>query len=321
MGTEGGGIHPVKASTAYKREHKADYGRERIRILYEDRDIIVIEKPSGMLSVPYPGSKARTALETIEKILRGRGAWTKSHRPFVVHRLDRDTSGVMVFALSEAAQRKLMAGWHDGSTRKVYRAVAENPSGRQGGGQELPESGTIDQPLAENAYHVAYVPDDGDGRRARAVRAVTRYRIVARGPTHTLFELSLDTGKKNQIRAHLSFLGRPLAGDENYRARTDPFHRLALHARRLEFLHPMTGEKMSFEVPEDKSWLEYVEKGDARPESPVWKEERHHRRMEEGMPDSVPKPNRRVSARERAHGSYTELASRTQRPSRRHQVH
>ncbi len=322
MGTKGRGVHPVKASTAYKREHKADYGRERIRILYEDQDIIVIEKPSGMLSVPYPGSKARTALDVIEKILRGQGSWSKSHRPFTVHRLDRDTSGVMVFALSEAAQRKLVACWHDGNTRKVYRAVAENPAGfkgRQEGGQdarELPENGTIDQPLAENAYHVAYVPGREDERRSNAVRAVTHYRIIMRGPTHTLFELTLDTGKKNQIRAHLSFLGRPLAGDENYRARTDPFHRLALHARRLEFLHPMTGEKMSFEVPEDKSWLEYVEKGDARPEIPVWKEEKHSRRREEGMPDSVPKPNRRVSAREKAHGSYTELASRAHRSSR-----
>lgn len=320
MGTKGRGVHTVKASTAYKREHKADYGRERIRILYEDQDIIVIEKPSGMLSVPYPGSKARTALDVIEKILRGRGSWSKSHRPFVVHRLDRDTSGVMVFALSEAAQRKLIASWHDGNTRKVYRAVAETPSARQGGRQDeqtqLPDTGTIDQPLAENAYHVAYVPKDGDGRLKEAVRAVTHYRIIARGPTHTLFELTLDTGKKNQIRAHLSFLGRPLAGDENYRARTDPFHRLALHARRLEFLHPMTGEKMSFEVPEDKNWLEYVEKGDARPESPVWKEERKPRRREEELPSSVPKPNRRVSAKEKAHGSYTELASRTHRTSR-----
>ncbi|MBP5156245.1 MAG: RluA family pseudouridine synthase, partial [Treponema sp.] len=314
MGTKTPGFHTVKASTAYKREHKADYGRERIEILYEDQDIIVINKPSGMLSVPYPGSKSRTALDTIEKILRGRGAWTKSHRPFVVHRLDRDTSGVMVFALNETAQKRIIAQWHGGQTHKVYRAVAENPSGRQGGGQgahpgngrgdqpQLPETGTIDQPLAENAYHVAYVPDSGDERRSKAVRAVTHYRIVMQGPTHTLFELTLDTGKKNQIRAHFSFLGRPLAGDENYRARTDPFHRLALHARRLEFPHPATGKRMCFEVPEDEAWLEYVEKGDLHPQAPSWEEERAVRHREACMPASVPRLNRRASARDKAHG-------------------
>ncbi len=320
MRTDDRGFHRVKASTAYKRKHKADYGRERIAILYEDQDVIVIEKPSGMLSVPYPGSKARTALDSIESIMRGRGDWSKSHRPFVVHRLDRDTSGVMVFALNEPSQKKIIANWHGGKTHKIYRAVAENPpanrNGSKSGSDGLAESGTIDQPLAENAYHVAYVPKDGDERRAGAVRAVTHYRIIRRGPTHTLFELTLDTGKKNQIRAHLSFLGRPLAGDENYRAKTDPFHRLALHARSLEFPHPLTGKPLRFEVPEDDRWLAYVEEGDPHPESPVWKQEKPARRRDEGMPGTVPKAYRRVSAKERAHGSYADLASRTRGASR-----
>ncbi len=313
MGTKAPPLHHVRAGTSYRREHKADYGRERIAILYEDQDIIVIEKPSGMLSVPYPGSKARTALDTIEKIMRGRGDWSKSHHPFTVHRLDRDTSGVMVFALNEAAQAKIVGQWHGGQTRKVYRAVAENPSGGKGrhGGQadrpELADEGTIDLPLAENAYHVAYVPKEHDERLSKAVRAVTHYKIVCRGATHTLFELELDTGKKNQIRAHLSFLGRPLAGDENYRARTDPFHRLALHARRLEFPHPTTGKLMCFEVPEDEGWLAYVEQGDPSPATPAWKQERPDRRREDDMPSRVPQQNRRVSAKDRAHGSYTEL--------------
>ncbi|MCR5622355.1 MAG: RluA family pseudouridine synthase [Treponema sp.] len=313
MSNKGEGFHGVKASTRYKREHKADYGREKIEILYEDQDIIVILKPSGLLSVPYPGSKARTALDLLEKIMRGRGDWSKSHHPFVVHRLDRDTSGVMLFALNELAQKKIMAAWHGGQTRKIYRAVAENPAK----GTVLADEGTIDEPLAENAYHVAYVPrlqERGGGKAGagplKTVRAVTHYRIVCRGKSHSLFELSLDTGKKNQIRAHLSFLGYPLAGDENYRAKTDPFHRLALHARRLEFLHPTTGKKMAFEVPEDDSWLAYVERGDEHPLAPVWKQERKSRRREEGLPSSVPQANRRISAKERAHASYTELGKK-----------
>jgi len=259
-------IHNVKASTQYKREHKADYGKEKIDILYEDKDIVVILKPTGMLSVPYPGSKARTALEVLEKIMRGKGTYSSTHKPLVVHRLDRDTSGVMMFALNEAAQKKIITTWHKMVTERLYHAVAENPRKKN---MILPDSGLIDDELAQNAYHVGYVPKTKDGK-TETVKARTNYKILVRGKTHSLFELSLDTGKKNQIRAHLASKGYPLAGDENYRAHTDPFHRLALHARTLEFNHPMTGEHMKFEVPEPDEWKKYVEKGDLNPQTPIW---------------------------------------------------
>lgn len=309
-------LHTVKASTQYKREHKADYGREKIDLLYEDEDIMVIEKPCGMLSVPYPGSKARTALDAIEKIMRSKGSWSKVHRPFVVHRLDRDTSGVMVFALNESAQKKLMGNWHTTVTERLYHAVAENPKDPA---KILPEHGTIDEELAQNAYHVGYVPSKQalqelpKGERPKTVKAVTHFRIIERGPTHTLFELSLDTGKKNQIRAHLSSKGYPLAGDENYRAKTDPFHRLALHARTLEFAHPVTGKKMRFEVPEDKEWIEYVKKGDPHPQKPIWQQEHAQKqggkkgRSRSAADSAVSLANRRVSAKERAHTDFITL--------------
>lgn len=262
-------FHHVKASTQYKREHKADYGHEKIEILYEDKDIVVINKPSGLLSVPYPGSKARTALEILEKMMRSKGSWSHSHRPFTVHRLDRDTSGVMMFALNEKIQQKIMKTWHKMVSERLYHAVAENPKDSS---KILPDSGLIDDELAQNAFHVGYVPRSDE--KVETVPARTHYRVLLRGKTHTLFELSLDTGKKNQIRAHLSSKGYPLAGDENYRSHTDPFHRLALHARTLEFTHPVSGEKMKFEVPEDKEWAAYVEKGDLHPEKPVWEIEK-----------------------------------------------
>ena len=261
-------IHRIKASTQYKREHKADYGREKIDILYEDEDVVVILKPTGLLSVPYPGSKQRTAVDLLEKIMRSRGTWSQSHRPFVVHRLDRDTSGVMMFALNEQAQKKLMATWHNSVTERIYHAVAENPRDKK---KQLANSGTIDDPLAQNAYHVGYVPNKKDDD-AKTVHACTHYKMIAKGPTHTLFELQLDTGKKNQIRAHLASKGYPLAGDENYRAHTDPFHRLALHARTLAFKHPVTGKVLRFEVAEPEEWLEYVTKGDMHPALPVWRD-------------------------------------------------
>ena len=262
-------LHHVKASTQFKREHKPDYGKEKIDILYEDKDIVVINKPSGMLSCPYPGSKAKTALDILEKIMRSKGTFSREHKPFVVHRLDRDTSGVMMFALSEAVQHKVMACWHTMVSERLYRAVAENPFDKK---YELDDFGLIDDPLAQNARHVGYVPHEKDDH-AKTVEARTHYRVVLRGKTHTLFELSLDTGKKNQIRAHLASKKYPLAGDENYRANSDPFYRLALHARTLEFTHPVTKEKMKFEVPEPAEWKEYVERGDMHPRTPVWKEE------------------------------------------------
>ena len=277
----------MKASTEYKKTHKSDFGRERIEVLYEDEWIAIIFKPSGMLSVPYPGSKAKTALATLEQIMRKKGSWSKNHRPFTVHRLDRDTSGVMMFALTEAAQKKIMDSWHKMVTERLYRALAENPSGRNA--KPLPDSGLIDDQLAYNAYNVGFVPKPGDkpafskltkqavknhynksreqqsiyernltvrGGKAefKTITARTHYKVIARGKTHTLFELSLDTGRKNQIRAHLASKGYPLAGDENYRAKTNPFGRLCLHARTLEFDHPFTHEHLKFEVPEPEEW-------------------------------------------------------------------
>ncbi|WP_296010519.1 RluA family pseudouridine synthase [uncultured Treponema sp.] len=280
-------LHFVKASTRYKREHKSDYGKERIEILYEDKDIVVINKASGLLSVPYPGSKSRTAIELLEKIMRKKGTFSESHRPFVVHRLDRDTSGVMMFALNERVQKKIMSSWKTMVTDRLYRAVAENPRRNH---PELPDSGLIDEPLAKNACHQGYVPKKLDDK-AETCEARTNFRVVLRGRTHTLFELSLDTGKKNQIRAHLASKHYPLAGDENYRARTDPFHRLALHARTLAFVHPVTGEKMSFEIPEPEEWEQYVKKGDLHPQIPIWANERKERIQYNAQIENITTPD------------------------------
>lgn len=305
----------VKASTQYKRENKKDYGKERIEILFEDENICVIFKPTGMLSCPYPGSRARTAQDALEQIMRKKGELNANHKPLVVHRLDRDTSGVMMFALTEKAQKTIMDTWHDMVTERLYHAVAENPKDER---KALPDSGLIDDPLAFNAHNVGYVPKNAGGEedaKTKTVPARTHFRVVERGKTHTLFELSLDTGKKNQIRAHLSSKGYPLAGDENYRARTDPFHRLALHARTLEFIHPFTQKKMMFQVPEPEEWLEYVKKGDFHPETPIWNKEfeeskKSERRNSKRDNGNVILGERRISAKDRAHSNFIELGKK-----------
>ena len=232
----------------------------KFNVLFQDQNIAVICKSENLLSVPYPGFRGKTALGLLEENMRKRGTYSAKHRPFAVHRLDRETSGVMMFALNERAQKTIMDSWQTMVTERLYRAVAENPRGRA---SALPDEGTIDSPLAYNAYNIAYVPKGGtDGKgggkdgKLKTVSARTNYRIISASKDFTLFELSLDTGRKNQIqiRAHLASVGRPLCGDKNYRARTNPFGRLALHARVLEFIHPWTKEKMRFEVPEPPEW-------------------------------------------------------------------
>lgn len=278
----------MKNSTVEKSKRKSDFGKEKIEILFQDENICVINKATGLLSVPYPGSKARTAQNLLEEIMRKNGNYSSKHKPFVVHRLDRDTSGVMMFALNENAQKIIMDTWHKMVTERLYIALAENPKNKA---LILSDEGLIDDELAYNSHNVGFVPKEGDvpkhkgeknsvyekhiegfgeNRHFKTVVARTNYKIIERGKTHTLFELSLDTGKKNQIRAHLASKGYPLAGDENYRAKTDYFGRLCLHARTLEFVHPFTGKKMKFELSEPAEWLEYVKKGDENPKTPSW---------------------------------------------------
>lgn len=295
----------VKPSTEYKREHKADYGREKIEILYEDQWIVVINKPTGLLSVPYPGSKVRTAQGVLEDLLRAKGTVNSKHKPYVVHRLDRDTSGVMMFALTEQAQKIIMDSWHQMVTQRLYRALAEN----QKKGPELKMSGLIDDPLAQNAHNVGFVPksDDVDrnGKKFETVKARTHYQMVYKGETHTLFELSLDTGKKNQIRAHLAFHGYPLCGDEEHRSSTDPFYRLCLHARTLEFDHPFTKEHLKFEVAEPEEWLEYAKKGDKKPRTPVWKDSKISDRQSKND-KSLNLGQRKLTRKDAAHMNFIE---------------
>ena len=223
-----------------------------IDILYIDQYIAVINKPSGLLSVPFPGFKGKTAQSILEDILRKQGKANSHHRPFAVHRLDRDTSGVMMFALSQNAQKKIMDGWHKIVTERLYHALAEVPrAGSKFPPLPDPNEGWINDNLSFNKHHVGYVPSTGSGTTV----ARTHYKIIKQGSRYALFELSLDTGKKNQIRAHLAAYGYPLAGDKDHRAHTNPFNRLCLHACTLEFVHPFTHEQMKFEIPEPSEWI------------------------------------------------------------------
>ena len=226
-----------------------------IDILYLDQHLAVINKPSGLLSVPFQGYKGKSAQFILEEILRKQGRANNHHKPFAVHRLDRDTSGLMMFALNAQAQKVIMDNWHKMVTERLYHALSEVP----GKNCKLPpleneSEGWITDELSFNAHHVGYVSSTGSGTTV----ARTHYKILQKGSRYALFELSLDTGKKNQIRAHLAAHGYPIAGDKEHRARTNPFDRLCLHACTLVFTHPFTHEQMSFKVDEPAEWIKII---------------------------------------------------------------
>lgn len=227
-----------------------------LEVLYEDQWIIAIHKPSGMLSVGYPGSSAKTAQDILFDMYRSKG----KSRIAVVHRLDRDTSGVMLYARTEEAKRRFMDEWNEIVTERSYRCVCR----RLPDATPLPDSGVIDAPLAYNRYDVAFVPRKGDAKALKdAEKAVTRFRVLERGAKYDLVECELETGRKNQIRAHMAHLGHPIAGDETYGKELidatggdaeGPCGRLALHARVIAFNHPFIHELKRFEVPEPDSF-------------------------------------------------------------------
>ncbi|MDE5642454.1 MAG: RluA family pseudouridine synthase [Muribaculaceae bacterium] len=205
---------------------------KRVSIVYEDEDILVVNKGYGLLSVSADSKKQH---ETAYSILRD---YLKRVDPrqklFIVHRLDQHTSGLMMFAKSVAAKETMQHNWNNMVLERRYVAVVE--------GRPDPASGVVDSLLAENSEHVVYSTNDATVGK----RAVTDYRTLRSGQGYSLVELSLSTGRKNQIRVHMHDLGCPIAGDRKYGAKSSPIHRVALHARTLRFVHPVTRRDMNF---------------------------------------------------------------------------
>lgn len=206
----------------------------RLQLVYEDDDVIVINKGYGLLSV---GTQSHRKEETAYDILRD---YVKTQNPvnkiYVVHRLDRDTSGLMMFAKTEEAQETLRHNWNNMVLDRLYVALLE--------GYVKEDKGFVKSRLAENSQFVVYSTEEDEGKLA-----VTRYRVLKRANGLSLVEFSLDTGRKNQIRVHASEMGHPIMGDRKYGAKESRLHRLCLHARTLRFAHPITRKDMRFELP------------------------------------------------------------------------
>lgn len=215
---------------------------QQLRIVYEDADIIVIDKRNGLLSIGTDKEQKRTAYYILSDYVKEQHP---DNKIFVVHRLDRETSGLMMFAKSEKIQEQMQRGWHKLVLDRRYVAVIEGA---------LPHAeGVIDAPLTQDRNHKMWVTRPGEGEDA-----TTYYTTLRRGKEYSLVDLRLVTGKKNQIRAHLEWKGTPIAGDKKYHAKTNPAGRVCLHAYKLSITHPTTGLELHFDTRIPKLFEECV---------------------------------------------------------------
>lgn len=207
-------------------------------ILYEDRDILVVDKPAGLLTVATTTEKLRTAHFALTDYIR-KGSAKSRKEVFVVHRLDKQTSGVLIFAKTETAMHRLKGGWKE--TEKEYLAVVH--------GRLAEPSGTITSYLTENRKsQVVYaIRDAAKGKLSR-----TAYQVLRETRRFALLRVQPLTGRKNQIRVHLADSGHPVVGDRKYGKKDERCERMALHARSIRFTHPFSGRRLYFEsaVPE-----------------------------------------------------------------------
>jgi tRNA pseudouridine32 synthase/23S rRNA pseudouridine746 synthase/23S rRNA pseudouridine1911/1915/1917 synthase len=204
-----------------------------VEILYEDSDILVVDKSAGLLTVGTDKVQLKTAFYVLTDYVR-KGCAKSRKRLFIVHRLDRDTSGVLIFAKSREVQITLQNDWRN--IKKSYIAVAH--------GNFSKKEGTITSYLAENKAHVVYSTYDSKvGKLAK-----TYYKVLKETQIFSLLEINLITGRKNQIRVHLAEKGHPVVGDKKYGKKDREHKRMALHAESISLKHPTSGKKLNFEA-------------------------------------------------------------------------
>ena len=226
-------LEPGMVVRVSKHRRKTELDSRWLRIVYEDKDIIVIEKQPGILSAASTGGQF--CVKTIlDEYFHRRHFKCHAH---VVHRLDRETSGLMVYAKTIEAALSLENDWKGRVFDRRYIAVV--------GGEVQQEGGTVESWLKDNKACVTFSsPTDNGGKLA-----ITHFRVLQRSEKYSLVELRLETGRKNQIRVHMADLGHPVCGDDKYGSTQNPIHRLCLHAYRLFLYHPVTGQRMEFETP------------------------------------------------------------------------
>ena len=223
----------MKVAVSKTKRNQRGFKSRYMKVVYEDRWIIVVEKAVGILSMAA-GHSSLNVKSVLDDYFHKTGQKCRAH---VVHRLDRDTSGLMVYAKDIETEQLFEHAWHDIVYDRRYVAVVS--------GEMEQDEGTVANWLKDNKAYVTYSsPVDNGGKYA-----VTHFHVLNRTTEHSLVEFKLETGRKNQIRVHSADMGHPVCGDTKYGNGDDPLHRLCLHAFLLCFTHPVTHERIEFETP------------------------------------------------------------------------
>ncbi len=230
------------------KSNSAKYQPKGLLILHEDKDVIVVEKPSGLLTMGTDRDKSRTAHTILNDYVR-KGDPRSRNRIYIVHRLDRETSGLLIFAKSETAKIFLQEHWQE--TEKRYLTIVH--------GTIAPKSGTISSYLVESSALKVYSTQDTTvGKLSQ-----TEYTVLKESKGLSLLEIHLLTGRKHQIRVHLSEKGHPVVGDRKYGKSSDNYGTLALHAKSIAFTHPVSKKRLTFTTAIPEFFTRLIGKVDA----------------------------------------------------------
>lgn len=236
-------LKPADTITINSTRGNIELTHPKLRIIFEDSDLIVVEKKEGLLTVTTGSGDDTTAFSILKNHVKKS---SPANKIYTVHRLDRETSGVLVFTKNRDAQHTFRNNWQEIVTKRTYVAVVE--------GKVEKKQDRIVSWLTENevSLKINSSKTDNGGKQA-----ITNYKLLKSNEQYSLLEIELETGRKNQIRVHLESIGHPIAGDRKYGSSVN-IGRLALHARVLEFYHPVTGEIMHFETQIPKEFQRLV---------------------------------------------------------------
>jgi len=212
----------------------------KLDIIHEDREIIVINKPPGLLTIATDKEKRKTAYSILSNYVK---AESPGNKIFIIHRIDRETSGLLMFARSEKVKQQIQKTWNETVSKRTYIAIVE--------GVVRPPEGTITSWLTESKAYIVY----SSQKHGQGKKAVTHYQKIAGNKTLSMLEVNLETGRKHQIRVHMQDLNYPVIGDKKYSSKLNPLGRMGLHAQVLTFTHPATGKQCRFDTGIPKTFI------------------------------------------------------------------
>ncbi|MCX4365197.1 MAG: RNA pseudouridine synthase [Bacilli bacterium] len=206
--------------------------KDKLDIIYEDKELIVVNKPAHMLTIATEDEKVNTLYHKVYEYLKRKN---KSNKVFIVHRLDRDTSGIVLFAKNQKLKELLQNDWNNCAITREYIAVVE--------GYVDPVKQTIKEYLKETKTLLTYATDDSSGKEA-----ITEYEVIKRSKAFSTLKINIKTGRKNQIRVAMQNINHPIIGDKKYGSTKNPLRRICLHALKLEIIHPISKKVYTFET-------------------------------------------------------------------------